>query len=374
LEEKLRTVFAGKYNPNEILGGPEKVARRIFDEYSKNYRSIFIGYFFDGKKYGIFKKLFGFEIAGEVNKNKIIRAGIFRIFLLLFRIKPEIIHIITFERFALICLFYKLFKKVKIILNIHGFVSYENENFRKPSRFLKWKDKIAERIFIKKADKIIVNSFIAKGIFSKQFHISNSKLIVIPNGVDKIFSTDSTRNKEFGIDGLKIIFPYNPQRIEKGFEFLIETLGELNFSIQLFITCNDGSKNKTYNYNRKHLELIFIGEKTPLELSVIYKRLDMVICASSFELFSIATAEALSAGLIPVVTSKAGISEFIINGENGFVFDYGNTAQLADIINKLFNDISLRKNISVNASKIYNKLNWDEIYSEYEKLYKTFYR
>ena len=57
----MKVIFIGTYNESEILSGPEKVCKRVFEEYSKIDDTIFIQYFQDGRKYSYFKKLFGYE-------------------------------------------------------------------------------------------------------------------------------------------------------------------------------------------------------------------------------------------------------------------------------------------------------------------------
>ena len=129
--EKADVVFIGRYIKGEILSGPEKTAKRIFDEHTKQNKSCFIQYFFDGRKYGFVKKLFGKEKETEANNSGVFTLGLISAFTALFRLKPKIIHIITFERFAVIAFLYRFFRKTKIIYNSHGIVAYENTGDRK---------------------------------------------------------------------------------------------------------------------------------------------------------------------------------------------------------------------------------------------------
>lgn len=367
--DNVKIVFAGRYNGNEILSGPEKVARRIFDAHSLKEKCFFLEYYFDGKKSGLMKKLFGFETVKNVNGSFVIRAGLFRIFFELWKIKPGIIHIITFERFALVCLLYGILRKVKIILNLHGFVSYENDKLRNVPCFLKWKDRRTEKFLIRYSDRIIVNSLIAKKMFTEKLSVPESKFVVIPNGVDLVFTGGRIEEKVSEREKMKIVFTGDADRKEKGFEFLLSALQEIKFESELYVT---GSNDElSYINDNPHLQIFFSEKKAPFELAVFYSDKDVIVCPGFYELFSISTAEGICAGLVPVISSKAGISEFIDDGINGFVFDYGDTTQLADIFSKLYGDITLRKNISDNAAMLYGRLNWDEIYRGYEKLYKS---
>ena len=89
----MNVVYIGRYNDTEILSGPEKAAKRIFNEHIKHCEGTFIQYFFDGRKYGIIKKLFGKDFK-ELNNSKVYTLGLFRIVPTLIKLKPRIIHFI----------------------------------------------------------------------------------------------------------------------------------------------------------------------------------------------------------------------------------------------------------------------------------------
>lgn len=72
----MKIFFLGRYNQSEYLSGPEKVAKRIYAESVKDYESVFIEYFFDGREFGFSKKLFGREKIKSVGSLKIFRFGI----------------------------------------------------------------------------------------------------------------------------------------------------------------------------------------------------------------------------------------------------------------------------------------------------------
>ena len=131
-------MFAGRYPEGGVISGPEMTAKSMFEEHCVNNNSVFLQYFFDGRKYSFFKKLFG---RTEEQDGRIITLGIFRIIPELRRKHPEIIHLITYERFAVIFYIYKLLFKVKILYNSHGIVRYENSELKKIPAFYRFKDK-----------------------------------------------------------------------------------------------------------------------------------------------------------------------------------------------------------------------------------------
>src|SRR5258706_3602365 len=128
-------VYTGRYCESEILSGPEKAAKRIFEIHSKSYKTAFVQYFFDGNKYNIIKKLFGKEIT-VLNQNSVLyTAGLFRFIPLLFKLRPDIVHIINFERFAVLTFYVRILRRFKVIYNEHGVIAYENSEIKKSGYF-----------------------------------------------------------------------------------------------------------------------------------------------------------------------------------------------------------------------------------------------
>jgi len=107
------------------------------------------------------------------------------------------------------------------------------------------------------------------------------------------------------------------------------------------------------------------------ELAKFLTDKDIILCTSNYEHFSVAFAEAMASGLVPVTTRVNGASRYIQNNVNGFVIDYGNKYLLSDIICNLDKNRNILKEISEESSKIYETLRWDKIFDEYELIYNS---
>lgn len=79
-----------------------------------------------------------------------------------------------------------------------------------------------------------------------------------------------------------------------------------------------------------------------------------------FESFGRVVAEAMACGLPVVCHNRGGYTDFIVNGENGYLFDTDEEAY--NLIMKLKSDVSLRERIGVAARKT-----MQELYSNDEK-------
>ena len=276
----------------------------------------------------------------------------------LLKFKPDIIHIITFERFASVIFIYKIFSKAKVIYSAHGLVTLENE-IKNVSAFYKYKDKICEKMFLRFSDKII---FPSEYYINKAYEIikfDKDRTTIIPNGVDEIFHNIYNRRTNSN-DKLKVIIETYKIGVSKIIDSVLAGLNTVKDNIELhLINPNDIS----YKYDTL---TIFNYNKMPVsEFAGFLKDKDVLLSLAEFDTFSISTAEAMAAGVIPFVTKSTGIVSYINNNSNGFIHDYNN---IPDILEKLMNPEN-RKKISEKASDIYSLLNWDTVYSVYESVY-----
>lgn len=362
----MKILYIGRYNFSEKLTGPEKVAKRIFDISSQKNNVIFLEYFFDGSKYGVRKKLFGYERNEMENKPEIYRVGLLRIMSFILKFKPDIIHIITFERFAILAYLAKIFLKAKIIYNVHGAAVYENKNFKNISFSLAFKDSFCEKIFFSKSDKLLFLSQFQLKIAQQFYKIESDKIKFVNNGVDEEFHTQENIMVN---DITSLVFIGDSDRKDKDFNFLYSVLPMINTVCNLYFIGNYNSEKYSDKVNNVNIIRADIMSKT--ELVNFLSGKDIFISSSFYDTFSIAAAECMSLGLVPIVTDNTGISELISNGENGFIVKHGDTNQLAEKINFLLENKNLRGRFSDNARKIYEILNWNTVYSSYEEIYNN---
>lgn len=359
----MKILFLGKYNDSEILSGPEKVAKRLFHETAKRGCAAFVEYFFDGRKYSFRKKLSGYELLSETET--ILRLGLFQIIAFLLRYKPSVIHIITFERFSILAFLLKPLLHCKICATIHGIARYEIPLNGSMPLLYKIKDYIFEWILFKFSDRLVFLSSGSIALAGKYYNLSDKQISIIPNGVDRLFHEQSLkRNGSSG--ALKTLFVGDSQRKEKGLSFLLDTLKTSPIPVELRII---GDFQPLKEVSDK-IEITCIPKQQTRKYAEELLQSDIFISASIHDSFSISAAEAMASGLVPVVSRQTGISELITDGENGFIYDYGDKEKLLQIIKIICNEIELREYISEKASGIYYDLTWPKISQVYFALYK----
>lgn len=362
---KIEVIFAGTYNSGEKLSGPEKAAKRVFDHYSKKYLAIFIDYFLDGKKHGIKEKLSGHDIIQEVNGNPVLKLGLFKLLLTVFKYKPKIIHLITYERFYSILFFFKRFLGYKIIYNVHGIRVFENEtNGLKISQTLKRKDRSCEKLYFKRSDKLLFLSEDSMKLAAKYYKIDSEKAQIVENGVDEIFHKVQNRNNG---DILKIVFAGDVNNKLKGFAFLYDSLLKIDFPAELYIV----SDSEIVLKSSDKIKIFFVKKLDTIDFANFLKDKNVYVSPSKSDSFSITAVECMSAGLLPILTKQTGSSRFIENGTNGFIVNFGDENSLINILTELNNSAGLRNKISSEASKIYQSLSWNQICDKYIQLYES---
>ena len=285
-------VYIGRCTQSDILSGPEKTAKRIFELHSAQYKTVFIQYFFDGNKYGIIKKLFGKE-SEQINENAVLYTiGLFRFIFLLRSLKPDIVHIITFERFAVLAFYTGLFRKFKIMYNGHGVIAYENSVIKKSGYFYSLKDKFCESRFLRKADKIILPSESVFYILKKYYSVNKNKLEIVPNGIDPVFHLVKRTDKDSKI---KAVIMNTSAYSKTGIDFLNKFLENTDLLIEIY------SVGKRYDIltNNQYTTLYYIEKMDSAALAEFYADKNIFLSLNNYDTFSISAAEAMASGLIP---------------------------------------------------------------------------
>lgn len=331
---KINTVYVGVFNKTEVLSGPEKVCKRIFEEYSKIDRTLFIEYFQDGKQYGYFKKLLGYEKVAEINGSEVLKLGIFRILFELIKLSPKNVHVLCFSRFVIVLYMMKIFLRVKILYTVNGIIRHENKYYNNEPKFVTLKNIIVENIIIYCSDRIFYLSEISRTVLSHYFSVDKAGLTLAINGLDSCFWSYKASNfleKEAN----SVVFIGDVDRKEKGFDFLIDSIALINISLKLYII---GNINKYKVPNNKYYGTFFVNKMLPCEMIEFIRNKCVVVSPSEYDPFNISALEAISCGLYPILTKQTGLSEFIGNFVNASLVDYGDKNSLAQIFNEVFSN------------------------------------
>ena len=360
----MKIVLVGRYGDGDILTGPERVARELFSELTKNnIQAVFVDYYFSGYEgSSLLKKIFGKEY---IHNSLILRLGIFPFLFMLHQKKIEIIHIVNSQRFILFLLLLNPFFSGRIVTTVHGFIRNEipAKNIWKKRYFV---DLWVEKLLAKKSNLLIFPSKLLFETFNKHYKISQKKYQIIPNGVSKSF-LENERQFPTTEKSLKLVF-YNglDKSINRGLQDLLFLLEKIKYEIELFII----GEQKTINHS-SNIKIVYLPPTSHNELITFLKDKHFVIKSVSFDSFSVFVAECMSLGLIPLISDNVGVKDFIEHNVNGFVYDSNSNFELADLLNQIAEGKYDLCSISANAKKTSGRFNWGKITQEYISAYKS---
>ena len=360
----MNIVFLGRLNNETILNGPEKVSLNLYKNISEQFPSVFIEYF---QKRNINSNSFNryFGKLDKYNSKKIICLGHVRLLQYLIVNQPDVIHILSSERFTIPVFLYKILLRGKIITTFHSVLRYEiPRNFKRRKQFNRYKDYLWEWLAIKYSDKLVFVSKLHLILSKKYYDLNTKNIAIIPNGIEKEFYSLKVKMKIN--NNLNVVF-YNGvnDTINRGLTQIINNLNSRNLNtIRLFVIC---SKIKSVMIN-PNVEIVPPMEKVALLKFLMNKHI--IIKSTTFDSFSIFTAECMSSGLIPIISDNVGIEPYIENGKNGFVYKHRDPKEMLKILSKILNKEYNLNKISNNAKQIYFQLSWAKIVKQYLDFYK----
>lgn len=363
----MKVLLIGEYNPSEILSGPQKFAKRIFEYGCESEDDFIFLDYFRGKDKSIFKKIFGYQVL-RLERNEVIKLGLFRCLIYFFKYRPDVIHIVTFELFTILSLFYKMFSNVKIIYTVHGIVTHENRNFKENYKYYYLlKDDMTERLLFSYSDQIVFVSDASRHLANNYYNFSNNQIInVIPNGIDNIFF-ESTK-KPTGINHpLKIVLVGDLHRKEKGYYTLFTALKNIHFQLEVTIISQSDIANDLKELNSAKLRIS--SKMSTIDFAKFLSYNDIYISTSNFDSFPVALIEAMAVGLIPIVTVQTGSSYIITDKINGFLFNSHDYSKLAEIIREINENRDIINVISANIKRDVEEYSWENVFQRYKDVY-----
>ena len=97
----------------------------------------------------------------------------------------------------------------------------------------------------------------------------------------------------------------------------------------------------------------YLGKKNRKEMLELYKDIDVVVCASEIESFSLTMLEGLMLGKICITSKDTGIAQYIKDGENGFVLERNDVYFLEKIMKYIIENNNHLQCIRKNARNTY---------------------
>ncbi|MBT7237949.1 glycosyltransferase family 4 protein [Candidatus Woesearchaeota archaeon] len=221
------------------------------------------------------------------------------------------------------------------------------------------------------SDKLITSS---KHMYSSAKKQGCKKEIkIIPHGVNSQKAKSIDIRKKYNIKkNDKIIFSLQRLHERKGLKYLILAASKIKYKNIKFIIGGKGPELNNLKKLTRKLKLEdkikFLGYIPEEDMINFYKKSDLFVLPSLYEGFGIVYIDALINGL-PIVTTKCGGSEVMVNDSNGIMVKPKDSEQLANAIAKALNKKWNKDKIKKDAKKY----KWENVIKEYHKVYNELF-
>lgn len=288
---------------------------------------------------------------------------------------PEIIHVFHTAFLPGIARVIKILFGIKFIITTHG---SDLNYLAKDRRFMG---------LINDANKV-ARFITANSDFTKKWYLDmfgdylRHKSTVIMGGVNlEEFKRDPAEvesiNKKYNLTDKKVLLFTGRLTQHKGAIFLVNAAPFIKGTI---IIAGDGPERKSIEeeIKKKNIKNVIMIGYIPTGgkrlFHAFYERADVYICPSIWsEPLGLTILEAMAARTPVIATEKGGVISLIQDKVNGFFIRPRNGTQIAEVVNMLFADDSLRKKIGdAGYNTVVAHFTWAKIASEYEAIYRQF--
>lgn len=220
------------------------------------------------------------------------------------------------------------------------------------------------------ADKVIA---ISKAVASKfEDKIDLDKLEVVYNGIpvdsqisNRIYLEDPNRNLVFLDTG--VLSEAKGQKIAINAMKILKDRGYTN--VTLLLAGKGNIEDICTSLDEKELNIYFLGQVD--DMNTVRKNTDVELVCSKCEAFGRVTIEAMMSGMPVIGANSGGTPELIKNGITGFVFNTGDSIDLANNMIRFIEDRSLVKKMGMAASRYAkDKFNMKRCANGINKIYK----
>lgn len=201
---------------------------------------------------------------------------------------------------------------------------------------------------------------------------------VISNGIDLKKYSPGERNEQV-LQRLNlpldrpIVLHVNRLSEEKRINVLLDAAAKLTSNAYIALS-GTGPAEAELREQVERLNLgdrvAFLGFARDADLLALRRLSDVFVIPSEADLQSLATMEAMACGLPVIAAHSYALPELAHHGENGYLFQPGNSDELAGYIDELIGDAELRKRMGAKSLEIIAKHDRLLVLDQWEALYR----
>ncbi|MFC0415691.1 glycosyltransferase family 4 protein [Cytobacillus solani] len=229
------------------------------------------------------------------------------------------------------------------------------------------------------SDYLIVCSEYMNDELVQIFEVSEKKIAIIPNGVEKSLPIGWEKDVLSSIplqENKQLIFSIGRIVKEKGFDTLIEAafLMKDRFPDVYFIIAGKGPMLEEYRRRVMQLKLnnvFFVGFISEEIKNALFKICTLAVFPSKYEPFGIVALEAMQHGKPVIVSRTGGLQSIVKHGISGLLMTAGDASSFIELAsNLLVNKIEAKKMGLNGKSMVEKNFSWQRIAEETIRVYK----
>ena len=237
-----------------------------------------------------------------------------------------------------------------------------------------------ERWITGRADRVITCSHYMRGHVADIFEIDESRVTVIPNGIDPLdlqpVDDLEKLRAEFAAPDEQLVLLVGRLVYEKGFQLALEALPPIIDRVGgvRFLVAGSGTHEKELKEQAAQLGLMehgtFMGWIGDDVLHSLYRIADLCVVPSLYEPFGLVALEAMASGCPCIVADTGGLREVVPAGEKvGLRFNGGDPEHLGVMIERMLTDDELRERLIAEASEHVLSFDWADVARQTSRLY-----
>lgn len=272
------------------------------------------------------------------------------------RIRPELVYVTPNAKGGA---FYKDFIVIQMLKSMGCKVVVHYHNKGVSLRQDKTIDNLLYRTFFKKLKVILL----AEALYADvQKYVARKDVFICPNGIPEALTAEPSAIRHNAIP--KLLFLSN-LLIDKGVFTLLDACKILKEKGYQFTCDFVGGETADINAERFNQEVAirgvnecvcYKGKKYGAEKEEMLKSVDLFILPTYNECFPLVLLEAMQQGLPCIASNEGGIADIIIPNETGYIVPKKSTQDLADKIEILLKNNSLRLKMGNKGLERYKQL------------------
>ncbi len=222
-----------------------------------------------------------------------------------------------------------------------------------------------------RADRVITCSHYMRGHVADVFAISEERITVIPNGIDRadlhpVADLDALRLR-FAEPGERLVLLVGRLVYEKGFQLALDAMPQVirRSGRVRFLVAGSGTHEAELRKQARRLGLdkhgTFMGWIGDDMLHSLYRIADLCVVPSIYEPFGLVALEAMASGCPCIVANTGGLREVVPNADVGLRFTSRNPRALAAMMQRVLDDPALRERLVAEASVHVLRFDWNDV-------------